>query len=108
MRVVGNPSSPPLSLADIMPWAVPPLRLGRGWIVAPEAATLRARWDRLVRADPDEREALFEPTRSRSLRSAVAQRRPGPGVIFHSDRGCQLEINRSSQHRLAGATIADR
>ncbi|WP_443066387.1 type ISP restriction/modification enzyme [Streptomyces sp. NBC_01262] len=89
MRVVGNPSSPPLSLADIMPWAVPPLRLGRGWIVAPEAVTLRARWDRLVRAEPDEREALFEPTRSRSLRSAVAQLpgHPAPDGRLLSESG---------------------
>jgi transposase InsO family protein len=29
------------------------------------------------------------------------------GAIFHSDRGIQLELNRSSQHRLVGATIAD-
>ncbi|GAA4528952.1 IS3 family transposase [Amycolatopsis samaneae] len=34
-----------------------------------------------------------------ALRSAVTQRRPDPGVIFHSDRGCQYT---SSQHaRLA-------
>lgn len=34
-----------------------------------------------------------------ALRSAVTQRRPGPGVIFHSDRGCQYT---SSQYtRLA-------
>ncbi|MBN9743381.1 IS3 family transposase [Amycolatopsis sp. A1MSW2902] len=32
----------------------------------------------------------------------------GPGAVFHSDSGTQLEINRSSQHRLAGATAADR
>ncbi|WP_405733135.1 DNA methyltransferase [Streptomyces sp. NBC_01537] len=89
MRVVGNPSSLPLSLADIMPWAVPPLRLGRGWIVAPEAATLRARWDRLVRAEPGERDALFEPTRSRSLRSAVAQLpgHPAPAGRLLSESG---------------------
>ncbi|TVT21675.1 MULTISPECIES: IS3 family transposase [Amycolatopsis] len=29
-------------------------------------------------------------------------------LVHHSDAGSQLEINRSSQHRLAGATIADR
>lgn len=31
-----------------------------------------------------------------------------PGLIHHSDAGSQLEFNRSSQHRLVGATVADR
>ncbi|GAA3689334.1 hypothetical protein GCM10022267_90150 [Lentzea roselyniae] len=31
-----------------------------------------------------------------------------PGLIHHSDAGSQLEFNRSSQHRLGGATVADR
>src|SRR5205814_3061176 len=33
-----------------------------------------------------------------ALGNAVAARDPGPGVIFHPDRGCQGEFNRSSQH----------
>jgi hypothetical protein len=72
-----------------MPWAVAPLRLGRSWVVAPDAATLRARWDRLVRAEPAEREALFEPTRSRTLRSAVAQLpgHPAPAGRLLSEAG---------------------
>jgi transposase InsO family protein len=37
-----------------------------------------------------------------ALRNAVTGRRPDKGVIFHSDRGCQLRLNRSSQHRLIG------
>ncbi|MFI6406422.1 type ISP restriction/modification enzyme [Streptomyces sp. NPDC050548] len=60
-------------LADLMPWSVAPIRLGRGWPTAPDAATLRARWDALLKAEVPDREALFEPTRSRTLHSAVTQ-----------------------------------
>ncbi|OKJ71775.1 DNA methyltransferase [Streptomyces sp. CB02460] len=59
-------------LDDLMPWSVRPLRTGRTWVTAPDAASLRARWDRLVRASGEERELLFAPTRARTQQSAVA------------------------------------
>ncbi|MBB5106043.1 hypothetical protein FHS40_005138 [Streptomyces spectabilis] len=68
--------APPL--ADLMPWSVAPLRPGRGWPMAPDAASLRARWDAFVRADAAGREALFGPTRARTLHTSVAQL-PGCG-----------------------------
>ncbi|MFK0214929.1 type ISP restriction/modification enzyme [Streptomyces sp. NPDC090298] len=58
-------------LDELMPWSVAPPRLGRSWIVAPDARTLRARWDRLVAAEGAEREALFRPSRARTPASAV-------------------------------------
>ncbi|MFC8828548.1 type ISP restriction/modification enzyme [Streptomyces sp. NPDC057137] len=64
------PMTAPL-LSDLMPWSVAPLRLGRGWILAPDAASLTARWDTLIRATGAERTALFRPTRSRTPQSAV-------------------------------------
>ncbi|WP_086170145.1 type ISP restriction/modification enzyme [Streptomyces pharetrae] len=63
--------APPL--ADLMPWSVAPPRLGRGWPAAPDPGSLKARWDALVRAEGADREALFEPSRARTLRTAVAQ-----------------------------------
>ncbi|MFD4630415.1 type ISP restriction/modification enzyme [Streptomyces sp. NPDC058284] len=60
-------------LADLMPWSVAPLRPGRGWPMGPDAASLRARWAALVRAEGPEREALFCPTRARTPHTAVAQ-----------------------------------
>ncbi|MFD7245367.1 type ISP restriction/modification enzyme [Streptomyces massasporeus] len=63
-------------LADLMPWSVAPPRLGRGWPAAPDAGSLKARWDALVKAEGPDREALFEPTRSRTLHTAVG-RLPG-------------------------------
>ncbi|QKV95800.1 DNA methyltransferase [Streptomyces sp. NA02950] len=61
-------------LGDLMPWSVAPLRLGRAWVMAPDAASLTARWERLVAAgDTAERAALFRPSRARSLHTSVAQ-----------------------------------
>ncbi|MFC8425408.1 type ISP restriction/modification enzyme [Streptomyces sp. NPDC057236] len=65
-------------LADLMPWSVAPPRLGRGWPAAPDAASLKARWDALVKAEGPDREALFESTRSRTPHTAVGQL-PGRG-----------------------------
>ncbi|MBT2389427.1 DNA methyltransferase [Streptomyces sp. ISL-1] len=56
-----------------MPWSVAPLRLGRGWPMAPDAASLKARWNAFIRAQGAAREALLPPTRSRTLHTAVAQ-----------------------------------
>ncbi|MET7365141.1 type ISP restriction/modification enzyme [Streptomyces sp. NPDC005566] len=53
-------------LDDLMPWSVRPLRTGRPWVTAPDAASLRARWDLLVRAEGAEQERLFRSSRSRS------------------------------------------
>ncbi|MEU6552431.1 type ISP restriction/modification enzyme [Streptomyces sp. NPDC046915] len=60
-------------LADLMPWSVAPLRPGRAWPTAPDPGSLKARWDALLKAEGPDREALFEPTRSRTLHSAVGQ-----------------------------------
>ncbi|MBR8640883.1 DNA methyltransferase [Streptomyces tuirus] len=60
-------------LADLMPWSVAPPRLGRGWPAGPDAASLKARWDALVKAEGPDREALFEPSRSRTPHTAVGQ-----------------------------------
>jgi hypothetical protein len=59
-------------LDELMPWSVAPLRLGRGWVVAPDPRMLRARWDALVAARGAERDRLFGPTRSRTTASSVA------------------------------------
>lgn len=60
-------------LADLMPWSVAPWRLGRAWPMAPDAASLKARWAAFLRAGGAEREALLRPSRSRTLHGTVAQ-----------------------------------
>ncbi|WP_250303209.1 type ISP restriction/modification enzyme [Streptomyces sp. A 4/2] len=59
-------------LDDLMPWSVRSPRLGRDWVVAPDARSLKARWDTLVRAEGPERERLFRPTRARTPESSVS------------------------------------
>jgi hypothetical protein len=79
-------------LDEVMPWSVPPLRLGRDWVRAPDAAWLKARWKALTSAEDEAgRAALFEPSRSRTLRSAVAPLpgRPAHAVpVVHEQGGC--------------------
>ncbi|GAA2262197.1 hypothetical protein GCM10010145_29060 [Streptomyces ruber] len=78
-------------LADLMPWSVAPPRLGRGWPAAPDAASLKARWDALVKAGAPDREALFEPTRSRTPHTAVGQlpgRTGGTGRLARETGPC--------------------
>ncbi len=79
-------------LADLMPWSVGPLRLGRAWVVAPDAASLTARWERLV-ATGDEagRAALFRPSRARTLHTSVAQlpgQRTSTARLIRADGPC--------------------
>ncbi|MEU9311348.1 type ISP restriction/modification enzyme [Streptomyces sp. NPDC048256] len=81
MPSVTPDDAPPL--ADLMPWSVAPPRLGRGWPTDPDPASLKARWDALVKAEGPGREALFEPTRSRTLHTAVGQL---PGHLGGTER----------------------
>ncbi|GAB3171800.1 type ISP restriction/modification enzyme [Streptomyces incanus] len=60
-------------LADLMPWSVASPRLGRGWPAAPDPAALKARWGILMKATGPVREALLQPTRSRTGHTAVGQ-----------------------------------
>ncbi|MCW5251051.1 MULTISPECIES: type ISP restriction/modification enzyme [unclassified Streptomyces] len=73
--------------ADLMPWSVAPPRLGRGWPAGPDPASLRARWDALVAAEGPDREALFEPSRSRTPETAVPRL---PGTSGGTERLARL------------------
>ncbi|MEV6117225.1 type ISP restriction/modification enzyme [Streptomyces sp. NPDC052109] len=75
-------------LADLMPWSVAPLRPGRAWPTAPDPGSLKARWDALLRAEGPDREALFEPSRTRTLTSAVGQL---PGQSTGTERLARAE-----------------
>ncbi|MFE3095290.1 type ISP restriction/modification enzyme [Streptomyces sp. NPDC059248] len=78
-------------LDALMPWGVRPLRTGRSWVLAPDAATLTERWDALVRARGAERAALFVPTRARTPGTAAAQlpgQRGGTGRFARETGRC--------------------
>ncbi|MBT2399670.1 type ISP restriction/modification enzyme [Streptomyces sp. ISL-100] len=78
-------------LDELMPWSVAPLRLGRGWVLAPDRRTLRARWDALVRAEGAAREELFGATRARTTHSSVAAlpgRSTGTGRLARETGPC--------------------
>ncbi|MFJ9177480.1 type ISP restriction/modification enzyme [Streptomyces sp. NPDC102360] len=89
--VTNDPFTEAIGLAELMPWSVAPLRLGRTWPVAPDPASLRSRWNTFVAAGEAERAALLEPTRTRTLHTAAAQlpgRRTGTEPLAHAEGPC--------------------
>ncbi|WP_177235479.1 type ISP restriction/modification enzyme [Streptomyces sp. MUSC 14] len=86
MPCVPYDDAPPL--ADLMPWSVAPLRPGRAWPTAPDPDSLTARWDALLTAEGQGRLALFEPSRARTLDSAVGQL---PGQSTGTERLARAE-----------------
>ena len=54
-------------LDDLLPWQQLGVTPNRNWVYAPDKVTLRLRWSKLIRADSDEKERLFKPTRDRRL-----------------------------------------
>lgn len=58
------------ALADLLPWVSPGVQTERAWVIAPDAATLRARWRELVR-NPDlaSRNTLLKTNRNRNIES---------------------------------------
>ncbi|MCX4822029.1 DNA methyltransferase [Streptomyces sp. NBC_01142] len=82
-------------LDELMPWGTAPLRLGRGWAMAPDAASLKARWDAVVRAEGPEQDALFGCTRARTPRSAVAAlpgQATGTGRFVREEGRCPTPV----------------
>ncbi|MDF3290399.1 type ISP restriction/modification enzyme [Streptomyces silvisoli] len=87
MRAVSDDA--PL-LDDLMPWSTAPPRFGRSWVLAPDPRSLRARWETLLRAGTvEQRDALFHPTRARSVHSTVAQLpgHPAPTGTLAEEQG---------------------
>ncbi|MFF2653472.1 type ISP restriction/modification enzyme [Streptomyces sp. NPDC058045] len=89
MPGVMHDDAPPL--ADLLPWSVAPLRLGRAWPMAPDAASLKARWDALLRAGAAERAKLFGSTGRRDPETAVPHlpgRPTGTGRLSRESGPC--------------------
>ncbi|MFI2763004.1 type ISP restriction/modification enzyme [Streptomyces echinatus] len=103
MPSVTRDDAPPL--ADLMPWSVAPLRLGRAWPTAPDPASPKARWDALLKAEGPGREALFEPTRARTLQSAVGQL---PGQSTGTERLARAEGPCAEPVRVLAAPFDER
>jgi hypothetical protein len=76
-----------------MVWGITYIRTWEGWLFLATVIDIASR--RVVGF------AMAEHLRteliSDALANAAAARSPAPGVIFHSDRGCQTGFNRSSQ-----------
>lgn len=81
----GGPAAPAgtPALADLMPWSARALRIGRGWVTAPDRGALTARWRQFTAADETTRESLFEPSRARGLHTPVAQLPGFAGTTAH-------------------------
>ena len=83
------------AVKDLIPWSAPGVKPNRTWVYAPHEATLRARWDRLVKAPPDEKGNLLKETRDRTIDSRVSQIEglsPGIGTLRDEVRPCPKPV----------------
>lgn len=76
------------SLADLAPWSSRGVTPGRVWVYAPDAPTLRRRWNIFSAADPPTRAALMGETRDRTIDSRVT---PLPGIAGYDDTPLRSE-----------------
>ena len=78
-------------LGDLMPWHAPGVKPNRIWVHAPAEETLRARWNRLIKAPANARAALLKETPDRRV-TAVAAPLPNfprrPGTIAEETSPC--------------------
>ena len=58
-------------LGDLMPWQAPGVKPNRTWVHAPAAATLRARWNRLIGAPASDKPGLLKETPDRMIGSTA-------------------------------------
>lgn len=92
------------STADLMPWVTPGMKPNRTWVYAPEIATLRTRWARLVGAPLDEKRVLLKETRSTGLHS-----NPSPVSGMNEHQGpISTEVGPCPQPRRIGLRSFDR
>jgi hypothetical protein len=92
------------SLADLLPWQQPGVKANRNWVHAPDHATLRERWHRLITAPPDHKSALFKETRDRTLHRTPAGRQHfptrGPALAEETSRTpCAVPVTHRSFDR---------
>jgi Type ISP C-terminal specificity domain/N-6 DNA Methylase len=64
------------AIADLFPWSTLGITPNRTWVHAPDPATLRERWKRLVKAPDDKKRRLLKETRDRTIDKRVP---PIPG-----------------------------
>jgi len=64
------------AMSDLFPWRQPGCQMNRTWPVAPDAGTLRRRWEAfLADSDPERRAELFpNPTHGRTIDTQVGDR----------------------------------
>jgi len=63
-------------LTDLMPWTTPGVKTNRNWVTAPSPDVLARRWERLVSAPAEQKDALMKATRDRH----IAKRFSGAGT----------------------------
>lgn len=74
------------ALVDLFPWQQPGCLVSRTWPIAPDADTLRRRWQRFVAAPPAERAALFVTARTgRNIHTSV----PGLAPLASLERDAE-------------------